>query len=276
MAATLVAIYSPVCEAGMAFVGLLREWAGEAGAGVVALAYDPGDAAQMRLYRENDMPRDTRFIDVFLDGRLVDSVPLDRGVIRAALGLAAEGETARAGMAEARAVDMGRVEWVPITRETVAEEMGMCLYNYPYGNPPGRFHRACRESKARVFAEVWEREACAGVYARLEGQVVGLLEVLPREVLRRHGFLTGETGMDGDWLTVGCYEVGAGVARVDMLDGLMRAVLAEAGRFGRRMIEGVGAFERPEGFWPYWVYDKYGFRCKERLGDGRVVMGRGW
>jgi hypothetical protein len=42
--------------------------------------------------------------------------------------------------------------------------------------------------------------------------------------------------------------------------------------FTRPRLEGIGVFEWPDGFTPYWVYDKYGFRKSETITERKVVM----
>ena len=228
------------------------------------------------------------FVDVFCGGKLIDSVPLNRNKIYSALGIATDDNSdgaenasdesyfsAQNGLSAERLTELAlnaEIIWAPITKETFAEEMTMCLKNYPFGNPPERFHERCACLKKRVFGEVWEKETCAGVYAKLNDKVIGLMEVFPREILRRHGFLTGTTGNDGDYLTVGCFEVGLGIPRKEMIDFLMSRLEKNYGLLRRKKLEGIGVYEWPEGFAPYWVYDKYGFNKKEEITDRRVVM----
>lgn len=94
--------------------------------------------------------------------------------------------------------------------------------------------------------------------------MIGLIEVFPREIPRENGFMTGSTGRDEDYLTVGCFEVGAGTHRLEMLEELMRRILTMQQMFTRPKLEGIGVYEWPDGFTPYWVYDKYGFRKSEK------------
>jgi hypothetical protein len=171
-----------------------------------------------------------------------------------------------------KSLDYNKITWIPITQDTYLEETTMCLQNYPYGNPPERFHRQCVELKKRIFTNVWEKQNCAGLYAKYEGKVIGLIEVFPREILRENGFLTGSRGCDEDYLTVGCYEVGAETSRIEMIEELMRQLLLMRYMFKRPRLEGIGVYEWPEGFTPYWVYDKYGYRKAESITERKVVM----
>lgn len=283
-------IYSPVCEASMAFAGLLEEWLRNKGVETVKSVFDADCGYQKELYENNGLAANGRmlencFADVFCGGKLIDSVPLNRNKIYSALGIAGDDVSEAAsdesysstknGLSAERlneSVLNGKIIWVPITKETFAEEMTMCLKNYPFGNPPERFHERCAGLKKRVFDEVWEKEACAGVYAKLNDKVIGLIEVFPREILKRHGFLTGTTGSDNEVLTVGCFEVGFGVPRKEMIDFLMLRLETVYCMFSRKKLEGIGVYEWPEGFAPYWVYDKYGFGKKEAITGRKVVM----
>ena len=123
-----------------------------------------------------------------------------------------------------------------------------------------------------MFNHVWAYEDCAGVYAKYEGKVIGLMEVFPREILRKYGFMTGSTGNDSEYLTVGCYEVGFGMPRLEIIDELMRHLEMSYRLFKRSRVEGIGVYEWPGGFTPYWVYDKYGFKKQKTITENKVVM----
>lgn len=281
-------IYSPLCEASIAFVEGLKEWLRGQDVRVFPVSYDPDSAAQAALYRAcgqlvRGRMMESCFVDVFYQGRRVDTVPLSKGKIYAALGIPLEdadsgafpnGQAAEGACPQVarHAIRSGAIAWIPITGETAADEMRMCLFNYPFGNPPARFHAQCFETKQRVFDEVWRKESCAGVYGKLGDTVIGLLEVLPREILKKHGFMTGRQGRDEAYLTVGCYEVGRGMPRVEVLDALMWQLENIYPLFAREMLEGIGVLEWPDGFTPYWVYDKYGFQRQERMNERKFVM----
>lgn len=283
---TLEVIYSPICEASMAFVGRLKEWVENADINIISAPYDAASIAQAELYHANDLLTngkmiDSCFVDVFFEGQRIDSVPLNKNRIFSALHIGSDDtadderpviEKTMTIQQVQHAILGDAISWIPITRETVAEELTMCLCNYPFGNPPVRFHKQCMETKKLVFDEVWSKEKCAGIYAKLENKVIGLLEVFPREVLRKYGFMTGSVGCNDEYLTVGCYEVGYGMPRREIIDELMRHLEMIYGMFTRKILEGIGVFEWPEGFTPYWVYDKYGFSRQEEIAKNKVVM----
>ncbi len=270
-------VYSPLCEANGAFIGQLKEWLADKDVQVAVIPFDRADKTLGTGRDENC------FIDVFCNGIKIDSVPLRRERIYAALGIKEEGdpEHADAG-ADARmsAEDLrhliacNKIEFLPITRENYLEELSMCLCNYPFGNPPSRFHTACIDMKSKVFEQVWETERLAGVYAKYAGKVIGLLEAMPRELLKKYGYMTGTHGKDADYLTVGCYEVGRGIPRTEMLDALMRGLVALLPRFSRQYIEGVGISGCEDGFNPRWVFEKYAFQKEEELNPRTAVLAR--
>jgi hypothetical protein len=284
---TVDIIYSPVCEYSAAFIRILSEWLENKNVTVNAVSYS--DALKTKkdlLVRNgiivNDRLIESCFTEVFYKGLKIDSVPLDKEKIFSALGIVMDSpyEENKASVIEKSKPEKDsqnilvnkEIEWIPITKETAADEMSMCLKNYPFGNPAVRFHKQCREMKSIVFNEVWEKENCGGVYAKRGNEVVGLLEVFPREILKKHGFLTGVKGNDDEYLTVGCYEVGYRMPRTEIIDGLMCNLLMVHKLFKRNKLEGVGVFEWPDGFTPYWVYDKYYFRMQEKLTVNKVIM----
>lgn len=57
-----------------------------------------------------------------------------------------------------------------------------------------------------------------------------------------------------------------------MIDELMFHLENYYSSFKRSYIEGIGLFEWNEGFMPYWVYDKYGFKRSENITENEVVM----
>lgn len=272
-------IYSPICEASGAMLGKLRKWLKDTD--VHILVYPFPDCPQ-RL-RDMLSPDENCFTEVFFHGNRIDSVPLHKAVILRALGIPTTEET-RPPEAESQetipeaqllnAFASGELSFHPITRDTFREEMSMCLCHYPFGNPPAEFHRDCIEIKSKVFEEVWETEELAGIYAKYRGTAAGLLEVMPREVLKKYGFMTGSRGDDRDYMTVGCYEVARSFPRVQMIDFLMRQLETLFPRFHRNYMEGIGIYGWDDGFNPYWVYPKYGFTETERLSETAVVLTR--
>jgi hypothetical protein len=271
----LKVIYSPLCEANGSFIGQLREWLVGKDVRLSVVPFDKAEEFIKRDIHENC------FIDVFYNGKKIDSVPLHREKIYAALGIEEEAEFQYPDMPENPMRDTeelrhllmcGDFEFLPITRENYLDEMSMCLNNYPFGNPPKRYHSACIELKAKVFEEVFEKENLAGVYAKYAGKAVGLVEVMPREVLKKYGYMTGTRGKDANYLCVGCYEVGYGIPRIEMLDELMFRLITLLPRFSRSYLEGIGILGWNDGFNPYWVFDKYGFQKEEELNANTAVF----
>lgn len=270
-------IFSPICEASGAFLRLLSEWLENTNVKMVSMTFDTCSERQKKLYSDNGIlvngkMTETCFVDVFYENKLIDSVPLSKKRIFSALGIDSIVEEIPAPLIQPKLVLNDEVIWIPITKDTYLDEMTMCLTNYPYGNPPERFYKQCIEIKKQVFMKVWEKQSFAGLYAKYKDKVIGLIEVFPREILRENGFLTGSTGCDEEYLTVGCLEVGAGITRIEMIDELMQRLLTMHHMFSRPRLEGIGVYEWPDGFTPYWVYDKYGFHRSETISERKVVM----
>jgi hypothetical protein len=101
-----------------------------------------------------------------------------------------------------------------------------------------------------------------------------LLEVLPREIVRKHGYMTGSQGCDTEILTVACYEIAFGIPRTLMIDELMYQLIKIKDSFSRKKVEGIGVYGCNDGFNPYWVYEKYGFSKKEQKRENVIVMER--
>lgn len=276
----LTVVYSPLCEANGAFLGQLKAWL--AGTDVEIEAY-PFDKTPPK-YNTPTPQAENCFIDVFYEETLISSVPLMKESILKALGLPLDNTVEESPFPQSertldetilrQALLEGRLRFFPITKETLAQEMQMCLRHYPAGNPPLIYHQDCIALKAPVFNEVWEYESCAGIYAELDGDVLGLLEVMPRNLVKKYGFLTGTRGTESETLCITCYEVAYGVSRVFMLDELMRHLLQMGNAFSAKKIEGVGILGCRDGFNPYWVYEKYGFRSVEQLSKNSFVMQR--
>lgn len=280
-------VYSPICEANGAFLGQLEEWLEGTDVKINYIPYDRLTPKEVEWYKAHGIIREkcrlvsSIFIDVFYNEKLIATVPLKKEKIEQALNIHIKEheeenmpETIQAILVNQfrNAILKNEIEWIPITIANYQDEMTMCLQNYPYGNPPKRFHKKCVEIKKKVFLEVLEKEKIVGIYAKYQGKVIGLLEIFPREIIRKYGFLTGDKGNDEDYLTVGCYEVGFGIPRKEMIDELMFQLEKHYSKFTRTYLEGIGVFEWNEGFMPYWVYDKYGFHKAEIIKENTVVM----
>ena len=96
----------------------------------------------------------------------------------------------------------------------------------------------------------------------MNDRVIGLLEVMPREILQKYGYMTGTAGNSDSYLTIGCYEVGYGVPRVEMLDALMENLEKVYPLFHRKYLEGIG------------IYEKHGYSRTEKLADNIIVMSK--
>ncbi len=277
----LIVIYSPLCEANGSFVENIYEWVKSSDSDVDIEVYSFDTAPE--IYRELQPVHENCFIDVLLNGRRIDTVPLHKERILKALHIsekitlikdeAPSNSEKDYSEGDIRAeLFHGNIRFIPITAENFMKEMQMCLRNYPRGNPPVAHHNKCIEIKRQVFTEIWEYEAIAGIYAELRGEVIGLIEVLPREIVKKYGFMTGTQGNDDEVMTITCYEVANKVPRTFMLDELMYHLVKIKGNFTRKRLEGIGVLGCIDGFNPYWVYEKYGFKRTEKLGENTFVL----
>ncbi len=270
-------VYSPICEATGAMLGTLRQWLD--GTGIKINLY-PFQLCPDKLKSRLTVGENC-FFEVFYNGIQIDTVPLHRDKLCKALGIPQLSEQTYAEeirgniLTESELSALlkdGKITFLPITRDNYNEEMSMCLCNYPFGNPPKQFRNACIEIKSKVFSEVWGFESIAGIYAKYNGNVIGLLEVMPREIIGKYGFMTGTLGTDGEYLSIGCYEVGYGIPRIAMLDALMIHLKSNFHLFHRKYLEGIGVKGCNDGFNPYWVYQKHGFTESEKLAANTYVM----
>lgn len=271
-------VYSPVCEATGAMIGRLKRYLMETDTKIQLFSFENCPERLKSKYKSGE----NCFIDVFYNGDRIDTVPLHQEKIYKALGITLpieqkllDEEPYRTKLTRAElkaAVSSGEVTFLPITCNSFLDEMSMCLNNYPFGNPEKEFHNTCIQIKKRVFEEVWSMEEVAGIYAKYKENVIGLLEVMPREILKKYGYMTGTSGDDCEYMSVGCYEVGYGIPRVDMIGLLMEQLQFVFSLFHRRYIEGVGICDWNDGFNPYWVYEKFGFQQVEKLSDNVIVM----
>ncbi|BBF42515.1 hypothetical protein lbkm_1197 [Lachnospiraceae bacterium KM106-2] len=275
----ITVLYSPLCEANGAFLGKLEEWLKDQEVEIEAIPYHKASIEYKKAIGNNG----NCFIHVFCDGKQIDTVPLHKDRIYSALGITQMEEKVMQYCETSvypiistesfkKAMKDGKITFLPITKDSYQEEMTMCLCNYPMGNPPRKYHNRCRSIKEEVYQKVWERETIAGMFAKWNDKVIGLLEVFPREIIKQYGYLTGTTHKEEEYLTVGCYEIGYGIPRVIMIDALMDHLLQNANLFCRKKIEGIGIYEWPDGFNPYWVYEKYGFHKVEQITDHTIVM----
>ncbi len=277
---TIDVVYSPLCEATGAMLGKLTQWLEGTDVQINAI---PFNLCPQRLRKKFEKGENC-FIDVFYGAERIDTVPLHQERVFAALGIKKEIEESDeerdailVSFTPAQLIDKFKSEeirFIPICQNNYLEEMSMCLCNYPFGNPPKQYHKNCVALKSQVFSEVWQMEEVAGIYAKYKETVIGLLEVMPREILKKYGYMTGTSGSDSKYLSVGCYEIGYGIPRVEMIDLLMNQLETIYPLFHRKQIEGVGVHGWDDGFNPYWVYKKYGFQEIEKLSESTVVMSK--
>ena len=160
----------------------------------------------------------------------------------------------------------------PLSEETLDLELHLCLKCHPSGfSPAGPEVDEGRRLKRRFIQEVLQRVRYAGFVAEEENAPAALLELMPRSLARRNGYITGDDGEDDETLTIACLEVAYGYERKEM----MRAMVSHLARNLKlfrpyRRIE-VGAFPRDTDFHPDWVYREAGFTVDEDRGEALVL-----
>lgn len=157
----------------------------------------------------------------------------------------------------------------------------LCLRRHPSGvsTRPGT-DQAGFDVKRRWLEGLMLPGGLYGVRAMRGGQPLGIMEVYPREVAARAGFVTGNWEAPGLVFTITCLEVAAGEPRQPvmefLLEGLLRELDArcEAGSAPVHL-EAFGVYGSLAGSNPYWLFEKYGFaRHEERQPGVSAILGR--
>lgn len=255
---SVTVVYSPLCVHNGAFLGQLKEWLDGKDIEIHAVPFNRITTQEMEWYRsaelldKNDFFKKSVFFDVFFEGKLIDTVPPKKKKIEKELEVQIQEEERTESDKSAKEISISafrdllfsdQIEWLQIDKTTFYNEMKLCIENYLYGNPPQRFHQHCVKMKEKVFAEVFTKEDIGGVFAGWQGKAIRLLEVFPREIIKKYGYLAGSQGKDKDYLTVRCFEVGFGVPRKEMIDELMFHLEASYPQFHCHLLEGVGMSE---------------------------------
>jgi len=290
-------LYSPACPQNARFLSAVRDWlrpylcSGQID--LAELRTDGSDPRVLQLLGIQSLAqlRSNVFIAVYVDGRRVSSVPLhpDEVIagVRVALGLPPH-DTPTAPWAwwgaashPERKCDPASLSWVPVTQETAAKSLELCLCHHPSGGrTPDEHHTAGRELKWQLWDRVFEIVPVAGVIG-LDGESpAGLIEIYPRHIARSAGFVTGDPAQDdpqqcaGETLTITCIEVAGGYPRTAVIDQAMTRLLdlLQGGIGHYHWVEGMGVYGWPGGTNPYWVFDKHGFDRVREISPGRSVL----
>jgi len=165
----------------------------------------------------------------------------------------------------------------PLMTDQVEAGLDLCLRRHPSGTVPRpSAARAGAERKRRWLESLDLPGGFFGVGVWRGESLAGLLEVYPRPVAARAGFVCGLWGSDEEVLTVACLEVAAGERRHPVMEFLLEALLGElaarAQEAGFRHVEAYGRYEDLAGSNPYWLYAKYGFRRREERDPGAGVI----
>ena len=89
---SVVVIYSPLCEQNGTFLSQLEEWLKSTGFNLCEVPFDEITEREKEWYESCGLLRNGRFkrsvfIDVFFEGKLIDSVPLKRENMEKELGI---------------------------------------------------------------------------------------------------------------------------------------------------------------------------------------------
>lgn len=178
---TIDVVYSPICEANGAFLGQLEEWLEGTDVKINYIPYNNLTPKEAEWYKAHGVICEkcklvsSVFIDVFYNEKLIATVPLKKEKIEQALNIHIKGHEEGNMPETVQTISVNQfkivalkneIEWIPITIANYQDEMTMCLKNYPYGNPPKRFHEKCVEIKKKVFLEALGKEKIVGIYAK--------------------------------------------------------------------------------------------------------------
>lgn len=282
-------LYSSVFESNVFFIEKLYKWLKNYNIEISIIPYNDFSIAQAKLYRNNDIIINNRMVesclvDIFYEGKIIDSVPFERNKIYSALNIEYTGidneinkytEYNKNILTENELrnnIINNNIEWIPIMKDTIDEEMTINVFQHEYDDGCKKIKDKCYERKKKIFDEIWEKEECAGIYAKYNDNVIGILEVIPREIIKKYGSMTGVIGDNSEYLTCGCYEVVNGIPRIVLIDELMRQLENIYDMFSRKYIEGIGTYGNINYTIPYWVFDKYGFKRVEVIDEKKIVM----
>jgi len=153
---------------------------------------------------------------------------------------------------------------LPLDENSMDLEIDLCLRCHPSGVVVnGEAAEEGRDAKRLFLQGVLERVNPAGFVAEDSGAPVALLELMPRDVARLSGYVTGDEGEDGRTLTVACLEVAHGYERKPTIRMMVGHLVGNLGLFRPyRRIE-VGGFPGDVDFNPAWVYEEAGFTVDE-------------
>lgn len=165
----------------------------------------------------------------------------------------------------------------PLMVDEIEAGLDLCLRRHPSGMAPRPSAAQAGAGRKRRWLESLDLPGgFFGVGVWHGERLAGLLEVYPRPVAARAGFVCGLWGSDEEVLTVACLEVAAGESRHPVMELLLEALLGElaarAREAGFRHVEAYGRYEDLAGSNPYWLFDKYGFRRREERDPGTGVI----
>jgi hypothetical protein len=164
------------------------------------------------------------------------------------------------------------IEIIPLTEKTMELEIDLCLKFHPSGyKVPEDDAIQGRDAKKKFLKKVFEEVIPAGFIAIENGKPLALLELVPRKIAARNGYITGLKDIDEDTLTIVCLEVTSNQNRKQIMKIMVEHLVNNLELFKPfKMIE-VGAFPQDVDFHPAWVYEDNGFTTVEDRDVAKVL-----
>lgn len=213
------------------------------------------------------------FCLVLVDGKALPGDPAQPGFaaeLLAALGKPLPPPGIPAGQPPGR--PGGPLSIRPLDAGGVDLAITLCLRHHPSGEVvPEEAANAGRKAKAAYLQEVLAALGLAGYLAVDEraGLPAGILELAPRPLAARCGFITGRG--EGPAVTVTCLEAGRGRDRPVVERALVAHLAANREAFRPHAAVEVGAFPGEHGFPPAAVFLAAGFTPVEHRGRAVVL-----
>lgn len=168
-----------------------------------------------------------------------------------------------------------------LTVPVPGDAFDLCLRRHPSGiNPRPGAEDEGSGVKRRWLEGLRLPGGFYGVRALRGEQVVGIMEIYPREVSARAGFVTGNWEAPGGVFTITCLEVAREEPRQPVMEFLLEGLIDDfAARCDDQTppvyIEAFGVYGSLAGSNPYWLFEKYGFtRHEERQPGVSAILGR--
>jgi hypothetical protein len=164
------------------------------------------------------------------------------------------------------------IEIIPLTEETMDPEIDLCLKFHPSGYiVPKDDAIQGRIAKRKFLKKVFKKVRPAGFIAIEHDKPLALLELMPREIAARNGYITGSNDNKEDILTIVCLEVTSDQNRKQVMELMVTHLVNNLELFKPFKTIEVGAFPQNVDFHPAWVYEDNGFIIVEDRSIAKVL-----